>query len=71
MRYHFQNFWHFKGERKKFNKILHYTKRFLLKNHFSMFLANFIFAVSHLKIRPAVHLNTSKDLTSLLSKKVY
>ena len=30
---------------------------------FFMFLANFIFAVSHLKIRPAVHLNTSKPLT--------
>ena len=29
MRYYFQNFWQqFKGERKKFNKILHYTKAF-------------------------------------------
>ena len=25
-----------------------------------MFLSNFIFVVSHLKIHPAVHLNTSK-----------
>ena len=37
-----------------------------------MFLANFIFVVSHLKIHPAVHLNTSKALTSLQSeRKVY
>ena len=38
---------------------------FLLKNPFFMFLANFIFAALHLKIQPAVHLNTSKTLTSL------
>ena len=31
----------------------------MLKNHFTMYLANLIF-VSHLKIHPAVHLNTSK-----------
>ena len=38
-----------------------------------MFLAHFIFTVSRLKIHPAVALlNTSKALTSLLSKrKVY
>ena len=34
-----------------------------------MFLANFIFFVSHLKIHPAVHLNASKALTSLQSKR--
>ena len=34
-----------------------------------MFLANFIFVVSHLKIHPVVHLNTSKALTSLYSKR--
>ena len=45
---------------------------FLLKNPFLMFFANFIFVVSHLKIHPAVHLNNSKALTSLQSKrKVY
>ena len=44
-------------------KILHYTKKFLFKNpFFFVFLANFIFVVSHLKIKPAVHLNTSKVL---------
>ena len=32
------------------------------------FLANFIFAVSHLNIHPAVHLNTSKALASLYPK---
>ena len=36
-----------------------------------MFLASFIFVVSHLKIHPAVHLNTLKALTSLdLERKV-
>ena len=45
-----------------FDKILHYTKRLLLKNPY-VFLANFIFVVSHLKIYLAVHLNTSKPLT--------
>ena len=30
-----------------------------------MFLANFTFAVLHLKIYPAVHLNTMKAMTSL------
>ena len=34
-----------------------------------MFLANFIFDVSHLKIHPAVHLNTSKALDVILAKK--
>ena len=36
--------------------MLHYTKRFLLKNPFFMFLGNFISVVLHLKIHPAVHL---------------
>ena len=54
-----------KGERKTFSKILHYTKKVLLKNGFFMLLANLIFVASHLKIHPAVHLNTSKVLTSL------
>ena len=34
-----------------------------------MFLVNFIFVVSHLKINPAVHLNTLKAMTSLQSKR--
>ena len=34
-----------------------------------MFLANFISVISHLKIHPAVHLNTAKALTSLQSKR--
>ena len=33
-----------------------------------MFLANFIFVVSHLKIHPALNLNTAKALKSLYSK---
>ena len=45
--------------------MLHYTKTFLLKNPFVMFLANFIFVASNLKVNPAVHLNTSKALTLL------
>ena len=40
-------------------------KKFLLKKPFLMFLANFSFVVSHLKIHPAVHLNTSKALMLL------
>ena len=37
-----------------------------------MFLANFIFAFSHVKIHPAVHLNNLKALTLLKSKrKIY
>ena len=36
-----------------------------LKILFFMFFANFIFVDLHLKIHPAVHLNTSKALTSL------
>ena len=44
----------------------------LLKNPIFNVFSNFIFVVSHLKIHPAVHLNTSKALTSLSSKrKVY
>ena len=34
-----------------------------------MFFANLIFVVSHLIIHPAVHLNTSKALTSLQLKR--
>ena len=30
----------------------------MIKINFFMFLTNFIFIVSHLKIHPAVHLNT-------------
>ena len=48
-----------------FDKILLYTKTLLRKNQFFMFLAYFIFVVSHLKIHPAVHLNTLKAMTSL------
>ena len=36
-----------------------------------MFLANFIFVVSYLKIHPAVDLNTSNALSFLLKRKVY
>ena len=41
--------------------------RFLLKNSVFTFLANIIFLDSHLKLHPAVHLNTlaSKALVSL------
>ena len=39
---------------------INYTKKFILKSLFLMLLANFIFVVAHLKIHPAVHLNTSK-----------
>ena len=42
---------------------------FFAKNLFfffkNIFLANFIFVVSHLNIHSAVHLNTSKALMSL------
>ena len=46
------------------NKILHYKTSFFLKIHFFLFLASFIFVASLLKIQAAVHLNTSKALTS-------
>ena len=47
-------------------------KRFCLKIHFFMFIANFICVVSHLKVHLPVHLITSKVLTLALSKrKVY
>ena len=36
-----------------------------------MFLVNFIFVVSHLKIHPAVHLNTSKALTPCSHKEKF
>ena len=49
--------------------MLRYTKEFLLKNPFFMFFGNFIFVVSNLKTHPAVHINTSKALTSLKSKR--
>ena len=39
-------------------------QKVLLENQFCMFLANFIFVVSDLKIHP-VHLNASKGVTSL------
>lgn len=50
-----------------FVKVLHYAKTFLLKIPF-MFLAKFIFVVSHSKLQPAVHLSTLEALTSLESK---
>ena len=49
--------------------MLHYLKKVLLKNPFFVLFAIFVFVVSHLKVYPAVHLNTSKALRSLLSKK--
>ena len=36
-----------------------------------MFLANFVFVVSHLKTHPAVHLNTSKTLTPCSQKEKF
>ena len=36
-----------------------------------MFLADFIFAVSHLKMHAAVRLNTSKALTLCTKRKLY
>ena len=45
-----------------FDKTLHYTKEFLLKNPFFEFLTDFIFAVSHLKIHRNVPLSTWKVL---------
>ena len=62
------------GESKKFSKTeitlvkcyIIEKKRFGLKIHFlKCFLANFIFVASHLKLHPAVHLNTVKALTYL------
>ena len=54
-----------------FDKILHYTKRYLLRNPLFISLTNFIFVVSHLKINPAIHLNSSKALTSSSQKKQF
>ena len=56
----------FKAEHKELSKT-YMIKYYITKKaiHFFMFLANFIFAVLHLKIHPAVHLNTSKALKSL------
>ena len=51
-----------------FDKILHI---FLIKNPFFMFIANFIFVVSHLKTHPVVHLNTLKALTSFNQKEKF
>ena len=48
-----------------------FYKKGLFKNPLFTFLANFVFVVSHLKILPAVHLNTLKALTSLQSKKKF
>ena len=36
-----------------------------------MLLANLIFVISHLKIHPAVHLNTSKSPTSCSQKEKF
>lgn len=36
-----------------------------------MFLANFTFVVSHLKIHPTVHLNNLKADVIVVKKKVY
>ena len=64
-----------KGNVRNFQKLEKHTysikyyiiqKMFLLKNGFFMLLANLIFVASHLKIHPAVHINTSKALTPLL-----
>lgn len=53
-------------------QILHYTKQLLLKKYFFMFLVDLILDVSFLRMHPAVHLHTSKALTSLKPKrKVY
>ena len=53
-------------------QILHYTKQLLLKNYFFMFLVDLILDVSFLRMHPAVHLHTSRALTSLKPKrKVY
>ena len=42
----------------------------MLKSPLFMFFANFIFLVSHLKLHPAVHVNTSNVLTLLESKNI-
>ena len=44
-------------------------KCFCLKIVRFMFFANLIFVVSHLEIYPAVHLNSTKALASLYSKR--
>ena len=41
----------------RFDKVLHYTKKFSLKNYFFMFLANFVLVVSHLK-RETINVST-------------
>ena len=70
----------FKMEHKRFFKnlnnisicqILYYTKKVLLKNSFSLFLANLIFFFPCSKIYPVVHLNTSKAPTLLVSKEKF
>ena len=44
-------------------------KSFCLKILFYMLLASFIFVVSHLKIHPAVYLNTLKAYVIVVKKK--
>ena len=47
-------------------------KKVLLKVFFSLiFVANFIFVVPHLKIHPAVYLNTSKALSHCSQKEKF
>ena len=68
----------FKGKLKNFKNLTQHLikyyiiqKNFCLKIHFYVLKyvsANFIFVVLHLKIHPAIHLNTSKALTSLYQK---
>ena len=48
-----------------FDKILLFTKTFLLEINLLMFLGDFIFVVLNLEIHPAVHLNASKARMSL------
>ena len=56
-----------KLKKRKYLIKYHITLKSFCLSLFPMFLANLVF-VSHLKINPAVRLNTSKALTSLQSK---
>ena len=67
-----------KGNVRNFQKLKQYKylikycilqKRLCLKIYFFVFLANFIFVVSHLEIHPALYLNTWKVMTSWQSKR--
>ena len=51
--------------------MLTYTKTFLFGNPILHVLANYILAVCYLYIHPAVHLNTSKALTSFSKKEKF